>query len=343
MTASPAAPSAPPPVEPVGAVGGWPALAQALAATVICALALALDAALASALPWAAGLLPLAAMVGLPLWHTRNRPGDPLSLGRPTRRAVGWTALLCATTALVFLPAYAGVARHFWGAGPAELARLQRAPLSWQGEPDRALPAAVVVDTSTGLELHNQLPFAVRVGTACSPPAACAAPASAAQVVPRGGRLALGRPIAVRVARADGTPLPMGGLVAGRDATPLESPTQPPRSLGWLGALAVLQLLGVALPEELLFRGWMLPLLQRAASGWRLAAAARRVVPVVLSAGLFALVHLIDQPNLARLLVFFPALLFGWLRQQTASVWACALFHAWCNCLLAVAQTCHGL
>ena len=38
-------------------------------------------------------------------------------------------------------------------------------------------------------------------------------------------------------------------------------------------------------------------------------------------------------PNPQRLAVFFPALLFGWMRARTGSIAAGALYHALCNVL----------
>lgn len=309
------------------------ALRRALLATALCALALALDPLLGRGLPWLAGLLPLLAMMGWPLWQTRQQGGDPLGLARPTWPAVRTTLWVSAVTAALFLPAFGLFASHALDAGPARWSRLWRAPLSWQGEPDPAVTGVVVSDTARGLQVHNRSQTAVRLEPTCVPPAHCRP-----QWLPRGGRVDLGRPQALHVLPPDAALASRPALVAGRDATPLPNPVQPPQSLGWLGSFALLQLVGVALPEELLFRGWMLPvLLQRAGPRGQSAFWA-----VVASAGLFALIHLVDQPSPDRLLVFFPALLFGWLRLQTGSVWPSVLFHAWCNCLLAAAQASHG-
>jgi membrane protease YdiL (CAAX protease family) len=86
----------------------------------------------------------------------------------------------------------------------------------------------------------------------------------------------------------------------------------------------------VALPEEFFFRGYML---ERLKVAWPPQV---RVlgVPVgrafFLSALLFALSHLaIFQAW--RLWVFFPALLFGWLREKTGTVLGSTLLHAFCN------------
>lgn len=96
-------------------------------------------------------------------------------------------------------------------------------------------------------------------------------------------------------------------------------------------ALAAGELVVVALPEETFFRGFLQARLEER---WP---ASRRILgaPVgralVVQAGLFALCHVAVQGNLAVAAVFFPGLLFGWLRARTGSLLAGTLFHALCN------------
>jgi membrane protease YdiL (CAAX protease family) len=100
-------------------------------------------------------------------------------------------------------------------------------------------------------------------------------------------------------------------------------------------ALAVaLQLLVVALPEEVFYRGWL-------QTAWARLAPERgvTVLGARLGAGflatqaLFAAGHLVTgQPW--RLATFFPGLLFGWLRARTGSVVAPIVAHALSNLLL---------
>jgi uncharacterized protein len=51
---------------------------------------------------------------------------------------------------------------------------------------------------------------------------------------------------------------------------------------------------------------------------------------LVVTAGLFALGHLVD-PRADKLGTFFPGLVFGWLRAKTGSIGGAVLFHAACN------------
>jgi membrane protease YdiL (CAAX protease family) len=44
-------------------------------------------------------------------------------------------------------------------------------------------------------------------------------------------------------------------------------------------------------------------------------------------------------PNVQRLAVFFPALVFGWMRARTGSILAGATFHALCNLFADVLHT----
>jgi uncharacterized protein len=48
---------------------------------------------------------------------------------------------------------------------------------------------------------------------------------------------------------------------------------------------------------------------------------------------LFALLHFGVGLNPARLAVFFPALLFGWLRERRGGIGAAVWFHAFSNLL----------
>jgi membrane protease YdiL (CAAX protease family) len=115
---------------------------------------------------------------------------------------------------------------------------------------------------------------------------------------------------------------------------------------GWLGLrgfslqlpsgfvlMALSQLLVVALPEELFFRGYLMSRLEErwpsrqrlwgASVGW----------PLLVSSLLFGLGHFLVDFQPARLAVMVPALVFGWMRQRTGSLAPAAVFHALCNLL----------
>ena len=113
---------------------------------------------------------------------------------------------------------------------------------------------------------------------------------------------------------------------------------------GWLGLqgfslklpagfalLALSQVLVVALPEEVFFRGYLMSRLEErwpsrhrflgASVGW----------PLLVSSLLFGLGHFLVDFQPARLAVMVPALVFGWMRQRTGSLAPAAVFHALCN------------
>jgi membrane protease YdiL (CAAX protease family) len=103
--------------------------------------------------------------------------------------------------------------------------------------------------------------------------------------------------------------------------------------------LALNQLIVVAVPEELFFRGYLLGRLEERwpTRGRILGAPVGRALLV--SSALFALGHLAVVPSLPRLAVFFPALVFGWMRARTGSIAAAAAFHALCNLFSDVLHT----
>jgi membrane protease YdiL (CAAX protease family) len=91
------------------------------------------------------------------------------------------------------------------------------------------------------------------------------------------------------------------------------------------------QLLVIALPEESFYRGYLQSRLDEVwTPRWRVLGA--RVGPGVLgAAAIFAIGHIATVPLPARLAVFFPALLFGWLRARTGGIGASVCLHAICN------------
>lgn len=91
------------------------------------------------------------------------------------------------------------------------------------------------------------------------------------------------------------------------------------------------QLVIIALPEEAFYRGY---LQTRLDDVWpaRFRVAGATVGPgLLVASAIFALGHLATIHVPARLAVFFPALLFGWLRARTGGIGAGVVFHALCN------------
>ena len=110
------------------------------------------------------------------------------------------------------------------------------------------------------------------------------------------------------------------------------------------------QLVVIALPEEAFYRGYLQSSLDRlwgskpgalsrsfklfgAQIGWS--------IPV--TSAVFALGHLMTEPNPQRLAVFFPSLLFGWLRNKTGGIGAAILLHAMANIFSSTLARGYGL
>jgi len=104
-----------------------------------------------------------------------------------------------------------------------------------------------------------------------------------------------------------------------------------PAPLASIFSEALGQLLVIALPEEAFYRGYLQTSLERDLGktisifgtkvGWGL----------VLTSAIFAVGHLLTELNPARLAVFFPSLVFGFLRARSGGIGASILFHATCN------------
>jgi membrane protease YdiL (CAAX protease family) len=108
-------------------------------------------------------------------------------------------------------------------------------------------------------------------------------------------------------------------------------------ALTWsLAEFCLVQLLVVALPEELFFRGFLLGLLEQrfppkrrlwgGGIGWAL----------VLSSLAFAIIHIPKDGDPRVLATFFPGLLFGWMRSATGSILASTITHGASNILIRV-------
>jgi hypothetical protein len=164
-----------------------------------------------------------------------------------------------------------------------------------------------------------------------------------------------GRPIAWRITPRDATWVDVRVTYAGREArlpgirvgdrAPLASEQrgtavrlQLDRSWIWM-SIAV-QLLLVALPEELFFRGYLQRRFARAlgespgSGGWL-----RLTRSNLAASAVFALSHLVIGWNPMRLAVFVPSLLFGRLAERTGGIAGSVLLHAACNLMVQIAAT----
>lgn len=135
-----------------------------------------------------------------------------------------------------------------------------------------------------------------------------------------------------------------GGIVAGlappgmcRSYTGLQGAAPPAMSWG-LVELIFVQVVVVAIPEELFFRGFLQNKLERALPPKRRLLGGGVGWALLLSSALFAVIHLATGLDPRRLAVFFPALLFGWMRSVTGSITAPVIAHALSNVYLHVLE-----
>lgn len=114
-----------------------------------------------------------------------------------------------------------------------------------------------------------------------------------------------------------------------------EMPYEAERSWWWLLNLVLVQLLLVALPEEVFYRGYLQTRLdQLVGRDRRVLGVDVNVASLLITSALFAVGHYATIPAPARLAVFFPSLLFGWMRRATGGVAAPVVYHAACNILV---------
>ncbi len=101
-------------------------------------------------------------------------------------------------------------------------------------------------------------------------------------------------------------------------------------------SLALAQLIVVALPEELFFRGFVQGRLEDAIPPTRTLFGAKVGWALILQAALFGLGHFIVTGGPGMLTRAIPGLVFGWLFSRTRSIVAGTIFHAACNLLMEV-------
>lgn len=99
------------------------------------------------------------------------------------------------------------------------------------------------------------------------------------------------------------------------------------------------EVLFAAIPEETFYRGWLLPQLDRRFGGRGFGPARLRItVGNLVVAGVFALLHLADAGNPARLSTFLPGIWFGWAAQQAGyGIGPAVALHALSNVAMAMA------
>ena len=105
--------------------------------------------------------------------------------------------------------------------------------------------------------------------------------------------------------------------------------------LTWsLVEFCLVQMLVVALPEELFFRGFLLGLLEKRFPPKRRILGGGIGWALILSSLAFAIIHIPKDGDPRVLATFFPGLLFGWMRSATGSILASTITHGASNILI---------
>ena len=105
-------------------------------------------------------------------------------------------------------------------------------------------------------------------------------------------------------------------------------------SFPMLGGVVLYQIFLVALPEEFFFRGYFQSSLNMICRPrWKILGV-QLGFSWILTALVFAFAHSIIVYRWWHFAIFFPALLFGYLRERTGSITAPVLFHALSNILI---------
>lgn len=112
------------------------------------------------------------------------------------------------------------------------------------------------------------------------------------------------------------------------------------RGYMWIILWVVTQLFFIALPEEYFYRGYLQTRLEQAfeARDGKVRQWLGITPAIVVTSLLFGLGHLLIPVQGVllgtRFSVFFPSLLFGWLRRRTGSIIAPTVYHAGCNLMV---------
>ena len=108
-------------------------------------------------------------------------------------------------------------------------------------------------------------------------------------------------------------------------------------ALSWgLLEFCLVQMLVVALPEELFFRGFLLGLLEKRFPPARRWLGGGIGMALIASSLAFAVIHIPKDGDPRVLATFFPGLLFGWMRSATGSILAPTIAHGASNILIRI-------
>ena len=282
--------------------------------------------------PYQGGVIALAFLYAPVFADRRVRERPP-----PAPRGAGLRSLgVALLVALVVLPLFVAGnhlvqrtvrGREFLG-GPAAL-RLASWPAEWEGRPavlDGDRPRVwmdaglLVVANPSGRSEEVRVDWTPVPGAA--PPRFAAVVGQELREAGAAARSPLALPpgsaLVFRSRGVDRLSVGSGGeILAGSTGARRDAPRdQRPDWVWWLWILAS-QVILIAVPEEVFYRGWLQPRLRRVWPGGVRFLGVAVGPAIVLTSVLFAVGHVVTIPAAFRLAVFFPSLLFGWLRDRT--------------------------
>ena len=125
------------------------------------------------------------------------------------------------------------------------------------------------------------------------------------------------------------------------------------RGFGWILLWLMTQVVFVALPEEVFYRGYLQTRVRQSIEAYRVEGADEEngdgstrswfgvTEQNVVTSLVFGVAHLLipigGQLIASRISVAFPSVVFGWLRDRTGSIVASVVYHAGCNMLVLLA------
>ena len=287
---------------------------------------------IALSIPWLSsygGALSALGFLALPfLWPS---PGvDPLGMTDPSLWRSAKSAGVCLLLILApFLVGYDLLARHIRNQSRFSGPGLLSPGLVFQGEPSTTDGHLAIFERGRSIMVVNGLSRTVSLIDSDQRPL----------VIKPGRRIELKRAEQRLVELRDAAgPLATSDISLGASGAHPDTPKVDLRpGWGWILWLICTQLVMIAIPEEAFFRGWLLQRLRSAWSPNKTVFGSPFGLPHVISAALFASVHLILTPAPHRLLVFFPGLLFAWLAERNGGILGAAVVHAGCNVMLLLA------
>ena len=133
-----------------------------------------------------------------------------------------------------------------------------------------------------------------------------------------------------------------GAIRTGATSAHRDPPVDQAPGWSWWFWILASQVILIALPEEIFYRGYLQTRLRRVWPGGIKVLGVAVGPAIVVTSVLFALGHVLTIPAAFRLAVFFPSLLFGWLRDRTDHLAGPVAFHVLSNLAMLTVMRFYG-